>query len=32
MFCMPEDAQIKMAEILQRMVDEGKDGLICMIL
>lgn len=29
---MPEDAQVKIQETLQRIVNEGSGGLICIIL
>ena len=30
--CMPEDAQIKLQQTLERIVNEGSGGLICIIL
>jgi stage IV sporulation protein A len=29
---MPEDAQVKLQETLQRIINEGSNGLICIIL
>jgi stage IV sporulation protein A len=29
---MPEDAQLKLQETLQRIINEGSGGLICIIL
>ena len=31
-YCMPENAQAKLQETLQRIVNEGGGGLICIIL
>ncbi|MDR1704480.1 MAG: stage IV sporulation protein A, partial [Clostridiales bacterium] len=32
LYRMPEDAQMKMQETIQRIINEGRGGLICIIL